>query len=575
MALTKVTSDGITDGTIIGADLATNVDLVDNQKIRFGTGNDLEIFHGGSNSYIDNNTGDFFIRNNSNAIKIRPKNDEESIVAHENGAVELHYDGSKKLETTSDGVKITAAEGGEAILSIHADEGDDNGDQYRIRVPNNDGFRIETGSSHETALKLDVNAGVELYYDNVKKLETSSTGGIFRGTTWTAVDNCKIALGTGDDLQIYHDGTNNIINDANSAKIKIQRGGSDVWELKSTGLQGIDNQKLMLGTSDDLQIYHDGSNSYILNAVGSGQLTISSDNALNLASRTGTEYFFRAYTNGGAELYYDNSKKFETTNTGGHFTGKFTFNDGNTNQIAFGNGEDLKFWHDGTDSFIQNVTGVLKVLNHVFEVKNDAATETILRGSANAAVELYYNNTLRFYTNSDAVTMRGGGDHRCEGNFRPWQDNVSDLGTSSDRWDDIYATNDTIQTSDRNEKNTIVDTDLGLTFVNKLKPVSYKFNNKTRTHYGLIAQDVETTLSDISKPTSGFAGFIKEDIPDKLYVEDDDIPEGKKVGDVKTAAFTTYGLRYNEFIAPLIKAVQELSAEVETLKTEVAALKAS
>jgi hypothetical protein len=420
MALTKVTSDGITDGTIIGADLATNVDLVDNQKIRFGTGNDLEIFHGGSNSYIDNNTGDFFIRNNSNAIKIRPKNDEESIVAHENGAVELHYDGSKKLETTSDGVKITAAEGGEAILSIHADEGDDNGDQYRIRVPNNDGFRIETGSSHETALKLDVNAGVELYYDNVKKLETSSTGGIFRGTTWTAVDNCKIALGTGDDLQIYHDGTNNIINDANSAKIKIQRGGSDVWELKSTGLQGIDNQKLMLGTSDDLQIYHDGSNSYILNAVGSGQLTISSDNALNLASRTGTEYFFRAYTNGGAELYYDNSKKFETTNTGGHFTGKFTFNDGNTNQIAFGNGEDLKFWHDGTDSFIQNVTGVLKVLNHVFEVKNDAATETILRGSANAAVELYYNNTLRFYTNSDAVTMRGGGDHRCEGNFRPW-----------------------------------------------------------------------------------------------------------------------------------------------------------
>ena len=231
-------------------------------------------------------------------------------------------------------------------------------------------------------------------------------------------------------------------------------------------------------------------------------------------------------------------------------------------------------YHDGTDSFIQNATGYLKVRNHVFEVKNDSGNEVILRGSANAAVELYYNDQLRFYTNSNAVTMRGAGDHRCEGNFRPWQHNVYDLGTTSDKWDDVYATNGTILTSDRNEKNTIVDSDLGLSFVNKLKPVSYKFNNKTRTHYGLIAQDIETTLSDISKPTTNFAGFIKENIPDKLYVEDDDIPEGKKVGDVKTAAFTTYGLRYNEFISPLIKAVQELSTEVETLKTKVAALEA-
>ena len=159
--------------------------------------------------------------------------------------------------------------------------------------------------------------------------------------------------------------------------------------------------------------------------------------------------------------------------------------------------------------------------------------------------------------------------------IKPYDDNAHDLGASGQRWDDVYATNGSIQTSDRNEKNTIVDTDLGLSFVNKLKPVSYKFNGKTRTHYGLIAQDVETTLSDISKPTTGFAGFIKEDIPDKLYAEEDEIPEGKKVGDLKTAAYTTYGLRYNEFISPLIKAVQELSTEVDILKAKVAALESA
>jgi hypothetical protein len=54
MALTRITSDGITDGTITGTDLATNVDLVDNQKLRLGTGNDLQIYHDGNSSIIDN-----------------------------------------------------------------------------------------------------------------------------------------------------------------------------------------------------------------------------------------------------------------------------------------------------------------------------------------------------------------------------------------------------------------------------------------------------------------------------------------------------------------------------------------
>ena len=60
-----------------------------------------------------------------------------------------------------------------------------------------------------------------------------------------------------------------------------------------------------------------------------------------------------------------------------------------------------------------------------------------------------------------------------------------------------------------------------------------------------------------------------------LYEDGDDIPDDKKVGDVKKEAYTTYGLRYSEFISPLIKAVQELSTEVETLKTKVASLEAS
>ena len=43
MAFTQISTDGIKNGTITGSDLATNIDLVDNQKLRLGTGNDLEM----------------------------------------------------------------------------------------------------------------------------------------------------------------------------------------------------------------------------------------------------------------------------------------------------------------------------------------------------------------------------------------------------------------------------------------------------------------------------------------------------------------------------------------------------
>ena len=144
------------------------------------------------------------------------------------------------------------------------------------------------------------------------------------------------------------------------------------------------------------------------------------------------------------------------------------------------------------------------------------------------------------------------GNTYINGGLYPNSDNNFDIGQSVLRWDDIYATNNVIQTSDRNEKNTIKDSDLGLDFVKQLSPKSYKFNNKTRTHYGLIAQDIETVLNDINKPSSDFAGFIKTDVSEE-----------------KDGSSYKYGLRYNEFIAPLIKAIQEQQAIIEDLQQQI------
>jgi hypothetical protein len=104
--------------------------------------------------------------------------------------------------------------------------------------------------------------------------------------------------------------------------------------------------------------------------------------------------------------------------------------------------------------------------------------------------------------------------------------------------------------SDSRLKENISDVSLGLDFVNSLKPREYKRVGRTRTHMGFVAQEVEAVLPDATgtslwtKSVSNTAG------PD----EAENLVE-------------TQGLRYEEFLAPLVKAVQELSAKVAVLES--------
>ena len=277
------------DGTIdlvgsSGVGGATGVDFNDTIKARFGTGNDLELYHDGSNyGFIVNNTGDLIIKNDNsstNAIRIRSKGDEEDIVCNANGAVELYYDNSKKFETYGSGVKtyggylrIVGDEGGVAQLDLYADEGDDAYDMWQVKAGGSSDFYINgwNGSSYETAIKATGNGAVELYYDNAKKLWTESWG--------ISIDG-NFALG--------------------------------------------DTEKLIFGGSDDFQIYHDGSDSYIIDSNAASDLFINSNKDLTLKIGDGAGGYHTAMyaDNGGAvRLYHNDVQKFETTSAGGTLTG--------------------------------------------------------------------------------------------------------------------------------------------------------------------------------------------------------------------------------------------------------------
>jgi hypothetical protein len=92
-----------------------------------------------------------------------------------------------------------------------------------------------------------------------------------------------------------------------------------------------DNGKAIFGGGNDLQIYHDGTNSYIDNTTG--QLFINKDGPSNcwihgaeagFTNASGSEYMIRATSNSSVKLYHDNVKKLETSSTGVTITGQLS-----------------------------------------------------------------------------------------------------------------------------------------------------------------------------------------------------------------------------------------------------------
>ena len=503
--------------------------------------------------------------------------------------VHLQFDGSPKFETQSAGVKW------------HGDlfcEDSISGDVNRIRLGNTHDlelyhdsnnsiidatgtgalllygsdiiFHEQSDPSHKIAeFSQDSSTGCKLYYDNSPKLQTTGsgitvTGNISLATTGATVDGRDVGvdgikldnIAFGAEVNVNADwnsssGDSRILNKptipTNNNQLTNGAGYITTPTASQINAQFGDNGNLILGTGsgdDTLKLYYDGTR---------GKIT--SDN--------------------GVHIQQDGANKLEVGSSGTKWIGDLFCDD--QQYIKLGTSADMTLRHDASGSTDYGVISVgnssqfrLQSFNNIELMCGDGSggLDWSVFGSANSWTALYYQGNMRFYTGSSGAGVIG--------QLIPNTNDLYDLGNINYKWDDVYATNGTIQTSDRNEKNTIVDSDLGLPFVNKLKPVSYKYNGKTRTHYGLIAQDVETTLSDISKSTTEFAGFIKTDVAEELYTKDhpEVFEKTKNIGDVKTAAHTSYGLRYGEFIAPLIKAVQELSTEVETLKTKVAELEA-
>ena len=97
-------------------------------------------------------------------------------------------------------------------------------------------------------------------------------------------------------------------------------GGQVTFNASANTLDFVDGAKAHFGTSDDLQIYHDGNNSAI-NETGTGSLFIQGSNNIYLRDFDTSENHIVMTKNGSVDLYHNALKKFETTAYGGDVTG--------------------------------------------------------------------------------------------------------------------------------------------------------------------------------------------------------------------------------------------------------------
>ena len=369
----------------------------------------------------------------------------------------MYYDHSKKFETISSGIKILgdastgsiiqgdlrlkAADSGTTLVHWNPENNeirwDDDykasfGDSADLKIYHNGSHSyiedsgtgtLRIQSSQMNVLKADgsetmatfvADAEVALFYNNSKKFETTSTGVKVSGTNLnmnsTYIDFSGSISTPSTAAAIYRPADNTLaISTANTEKLRIDQNGTRFYG----NLYGDDNREIRLGNSGDLQIYHDGSNSYV-NDQGTGSLRLVT-NELRLMNASNNELMIYALQNSYCQLRFDNSTKLQTTSGGVDITGTMMA-DGiqlqDNHKINFGNSQDLQIYHNGTSSFIDNHNS-----GHIYIRNNDGSDfggniyiqaksgENSISIIHDGSVQLFYDNDRVFYTETRGVRL--------------------------------------------------------------------------------------------------------------------------------------------------------------------------
>ena len=425
---------------------------------------------------------------------------------------------------------ITTGSGSDNLLTIHTS---DASSTERVRI--NSSGDVIVGSGITVSPDGDIFAtGVTTSTTFVGALTGNVTGNISGGTvagstgTFTSHvslgDSDELRLGAGNDLKLYHNGNNSFIEDAGTGDFYIR--GADNVRIQSYS----DNEDMAKFVKDGaVELYHNNIKKFdtVTTGIrvhgdegGTAQLQLLADQGddnpdywrliaetngvLNIQDYGSGNWYnnLRLTGNtGGAELYHNNTKKFETTANGAKISGtttaflEITTTNGAYNPMFRGSNGDRTFdtglRGDSGDAWcVYDVTAsdnrfMIDTSGNVL-IPNDNAA---LKFGAGNDAELYFDGTdmnIKATTNVQNVNIWTQGVKKyqfTDGMLRPLSDNSYDLGQSSLRWRNIYTGD--LHCSNKGSSNdvdgtwgdyTIQEGESDLFLINNRSGKKYKFN---------------------------------------------------------------------------------------------------
>jgi hypothetical protein len=353
------------DGGDVETVFSKRAKFIDNAKLNIGSSRDLEIFHDGTNTYIENYTGSFIFTQALDDGDMIFKSDDGS-----GGATEyFRLDGGNtrvqfnKDARFVDDIAVLFGSGGDSFIKHTGSQMSMFNDVGNIVITNRADdsdiiFSSDDGSGGTTEY-FRVDGGDEnVLFSKILKLS----------------DNVELRIGGGNDIKIYHDTSNSYIKTGTEAgNLIIEQNtddadiifksddgsggnatyffldGSETRVTFNKNLRLIDSALLELGTSGDLQIFHNSTDSFIDNHTGNLTFRNRQDD--------GDIVFTCDDGSGGLAEYFKLDGGLTLSVASKHIR----FED--SVEARFGTGGDARIFHDASDTYFDNFTGDLYIRN--------------------------------------------------------------------------------------------------------------------------------------------------------------------------------------------------------------------
>lgn len=441
-----------TDPKLQWVDSTNILNFNDSVKATFGTAGNQELFYASGRMYSNTDNYDIRARTDMNVVtdtfELKSETGSELYISAnvaDNSTVRLYYENVERMQTNTYGIVVTGQTISSAGFVTYNNQKIEMGGANYAATHN---FEIWTDGSNSNIIETGAGS-LNIKGTNLYLQATDGT------TYFSGIDGANTLIhwgGDGSTKITVHTAGVNIEGEANTDTLRVQgsaefeSSGTDkvLWVPASNIWRNVDGVKATFGTSDDLQIYHDGSHSFISDAAGTGNLYVLS-NIFSIRNAANSEVLFTATENGAIQLYYDNTQRLATTSIGVEIEGEantdtlraqstvylesdvyfgtkaspstaditwntttnvLNFNDSIT--ATFGDSDDLSIKHDGTNSIIENSTGTLILQSNNITLRTDqGTTETMLTAAVDGAVTLYYDNSVKFATTTTGATLTG------------------------------------------------------------------------------------------------------------------------------------------------------------------------